>query len=58
MDDFKRCNTNYLTAWDLNCKYVSYRNKTRRDFMKIANRLARRRLKRELANEILTDANR
>ena len=57
MDDFKRYNTDYITAWDLNCKYISYRHETRREFMRIANRLARKRLKRELSNTLLTLSN-
>jgi hypothetical protein len=52
MDDFRRHNMDYITAMDLDCKYVSYRHETRREFMKIANRLARRNLKQELRGEL------
>ena len=51
MDLHKRANVDYLTAWDLNVWCVSYRNKTRRKMMKVANRLARRRLKNELIKD-------
>ena len=51
MDLYKRANVDYLTGWDLNAWCVRYRNKTRRKMMKIANRLARRRLKNELIKD-------
>ena len=57
MDEFRKANSDYITAFDLDCKYVSYRHETRREYMKIANRLARRRLKRELSNTLLTVSN-
>ncbi len=52
MDDFRRHKVDYITAMDLDCKCVSYRHETRREYMKIANRLARRNLKQELRGEL------
>ena len=48
MDDFKRAKSDYITVWDLDCRYVSYKPKTRRQMAKIANRRAKRRLKRDI----------
>ena len=53
MDLHKWANVDYLTAWDLDSQCVRYRHKTRRKMMKIANRLARRRLKYELMKDNL-----
>ena len=48
MDDFRRAKSDIITALDLDVSCIVYRRETRRQFMKIANRRARRRLKREL----------
>ena len=51
MDLFRRAKSDIITAYDLDCCYVGYRHTTRRAFMKMANKTARKRLKEELKNE-------
>ena len=47
MDDFKKANADFITGNDLvNCP-VYYRPRTRRGFMKIARRHARRKLREQ-----------
>ena len=47
MDEFKRYNVDFLTAYDLNAWCVGYNPKTRRELMKMANKRARRRLREQ-----------
>ncbi len=51
MDDFRKANVDFLTAYDLNAWCVGYNHKTRRELMQMANRIARKRLRAELRKE-------
>jgi len=51
MDLFKRMKSDIITAYDLDCPWVGYNHKTRRELMQMANKTARKRLRAELRCE-------
>lgn len=52
MDDYKRANAKLITANDLTNCPVYYRPSTRRGWLKLARRQARRKLREALKNEV------